>query len=139
MRYLALAFALVLAACSSGPQITSQDVTPAIRTDTVEASYEDAMDAVMSAYSAKGFGVDEVNESAGLVKSGYKQSSNVVGAKARSQFSAQLTRIHDTATEVQLTMTAERQSMGQWSAVTMPKGQAESMYRDAFGTIRDQL
>ena len=138
MRYL-LPLLLLLTACSSGPRITSQNVDSAVRTDTIKAPYKSAMDAVMSAYSAKGFGVERVNESAGLVKSCYKQSGNVVGAKARSQFSAQLTRIHDTATEVRLTMTAERQSMGQWSAVTMPEGQAESMYQDAFGTIRDQL
>lgn len=139
MRYGTFVLALLLTACATGPRITSQNVNPDVRTDTLEASYSKTVDAIMSAYSAKGFGVDKVNESAGLIKSGWKQSGNIVGSKARSQFSAQVSRIDSTATQVRLTMTAQRRSLGEWSAVSMPKQKAESFYTDAFSTFRDHL
>ncbi|MBB4062783.1 hypothetical protein [Salinibacter ruber] len=138
MRYL-IPFLLLFTACSSGPMITAQSVPTPTRTDTLEASYDRAFTAVLDAYSAKGFGVDEVNKEVGLAKSGFKQSGNIVGSKARSQFSARISRLDSTRTKVQLTATAQRETMGGWNAASMTEERARKLYANAFSTIKDQL
>ncbi len=119
--------------------ITAQSVPTPTRTDTLEASYDRAFTAVLDAYSAKGFGVDEVNKDVGLAKSGFKQSGNIVGSKARSQFSARISRLDSTRTKVQLTATAQRETMGGWNAASMTEERARKLYANAFSTIKEQL
>jgi hypothetical protein len=138
MRYL-LPLLLLLTACSSGPVITTQNVDPAVRTDTLQASYDQAFTAILDAYSARGFGVEEVNKDVGLARSGYKQSGNIVGAKARSQLSARVSRIDSTRTRVQLTFTAEQETLSGWRAASVTQERANELYLEAFGRFREFL
>jgi len=138
MRYL-LPLLLLLTACSSGPVMTMQNVDPAMRTDTLQASYDQTFTAILDAYSARGFGVEEVNKEVGLARSGYKQSGNVVGAKARSQLSARVSRVDSARTRVQLTFTAERETLNGWRAASVTQERANELYREAFGRFREFL
>ncbi len=138
MRYL-LPLLLLLTACSSGPVMTMQNVDPAVRTDTLQASYDQTFTAILDAYSARGFGVEEVNKDVGLARSGYKQSGNIVGSKARSQLSARVSRIDSVRTRVQLTFTAERETLNGWRAASVTQERANKLYREAFGRFREFL
>lgn len=138
MRYL-LPFLLLLTACSSGPVMTTQNVDPAVRTDTLQASYDRTFTAILDAYSARGFGVEEANKEVGLARSGYKQSGNVVGAKARSQLSARVSRVDSARTRVQLTFTAEKQTLNGWRAASVTQERANELYRGAFERFREFL
>ena len=138
MRYL-LPLLLMVTACSSGPVMTMQNVDPAVRTDTLQASYDRTFTAILDAYSARGFGVEEVNKEVGLARSGYKQSGNVVGAKARSQLSARVSRVDSFRTRVQLTFTAERETLNGWRAASVTQERANELYREAFGRFREFL
>jgi hypothetical protein len=138
MRYL-LPLLLLLTACSAGPVTTTQNVDPAVRTDTLQASYGRTFTAILDAYSARGFGVEEVNKEVGLARSGYKQSGNVVGAKARSQLSARISRIDSSRTRVQLTFTAERETLNGWRAASVTQERANELYQEAFGRFREFL
>jgi hypothetical protein len=138
MRYL-LPLLLLLTACSSGPVMTMQNVDPAMRTDTLQASYDETFTAILDAYSARGFGVEEVNKDVGLARSGYKQSGNIVGAKARSQLSARVSRVDSARTRVQLTFTAERETLNGWRAASVSQERANELYQEAFGRFREFL
>lgn len=138
MRYL-LPLLLLLTACSSGPVMTMQNVDPAMRTDTLQASYDQTFTAILDAYSARGFGVEEANKEVGLARSGYKQSGNIVGAKARSQLSARVSRVDSARTRVQLTFTAERETLNGWQAASVTQERANELYREAFGRFREFL
>jgi len=138
MRYL-LPLLLLLTACSSGPVMTMQNVDPAVRTDTLQASYDQTFTAILDAYSARGFGVEEANILVGLARSGYKQSGNIVGAKARSQLSARVSRVDSSRTRVQLTFTAERETLNGWRAASVSQERANELYQEAFGRFREFL
>ena len=138
MRYL-LPLLLLLTACSAGPVTTTQNVDPAVRTDTLQAGYDRTFTAILDAYSARGFGVEEAKKKIGLARSGYKQSGNVVGAKARSQLSARISRVDSARTRVQLTFTAEKQSLKGWQAASVTQERANELYRGAFERIREFL
>ncbi len=138
MRYL-LPLLLLLTACSSGPVMTMQNVDPAVRTDTLQASYDQTFTAILDAYSARGFGVEEVNKDVGLARSGYKQSGNIVGSKARSQLSARVSRVDSARTRVQLTFTAERETLNGWRAASVSQERANELYQEAFGRFREFL
>jgi len=130
---------LFLVGCAAGPRTTTKNVGTEVRTEVFEAPYDDVFQAVRSAYTVKGFGIEEASRDAGLLRSQYKQSSNVTGAKSRSRFSASLTQVDSMQTRVRLTMTAQQQTVGGWSAATLPQSDARKFYTDAFETIRDQL
>lgn len=138
MRYL-LPLLLLLTACSAGPVTTTQNVDPAVRTDTLQAGYDQTFTAILDAYSARGFGVEEANKKVGLARSGYKQSGNVVGAKARSQLSARVSRVDSSLTRVQLTFTAEKQTLNGWRAASVTQERANELYRGAFERFREFL
>jgi hypothetical protein len=138
MRYL-LSLLLLLTACSAGPVTTTQNVDPTVRTDTLQASYDQTFTAILDAYSARGFGVEEVNKKVGLARSGYKQSGNVVGAKSRSQLSARISRVDSARTRVQLTFTAEKETLNGWRAASVTQKRANELYREAFGKFREFL
>jgi len=138
MRYL-LPLLLLLTACSSGPVMTMQNVDAAVRTDTLQASYDQTFTAILDAYSARGFGVEEVNKDVGLARSGYKQSGNIVGSKARSQLSARVSRVDSARTRVQLTFTAERETLNGWRAASVTQERANELYGEAFGRFREFL
>jgi len=138
-RFVFLVVVLFLTGCAAGPMVTTKGVATDVRTEVFEAPYGDVFQAVRSAYTVKGFGIDEADRGAGLLRSQYKQSSNIVGAKSRSRFSASLTEVDSTQTRVRLTMTAQQQTVGGWSAATLSQSNARKFYTDAFGTIREQL
>jgi len=137
MRYAAIIVTLFLVGCAT--LVSVKDVPPDVRTQTYQAPYEQVFSAVMEAYTAKGFGVDEADREVGLVKSQYKQSSNIVGAKSRSRFSASITKVDSSTTRVRLTMTAQQQSVGGWSSASVTQKRAHELYASAFDTIGDQL
>jgi hypothetical protein len=83
--------------------------------------------------------VEEANKEVGLARSGYKQSGNIVGAKARSQLSARISRVDSARTRVQLTFTAERETLNGWQAASVTQERANELYREAFGRFREFL
>jgi len=130
---------LLLAGCASGPITTTSDVDPAIRADTLQAGYEPAFIAVMDGLGSKGWGIKAAKKDLGLIRTGWKQSSNVVGSKARSKYNARVEALDSTRTVVRITMKSQRQGMGMWSAASVSKERAHELYASAFETIRKQL
>lgn len=67
------------------------------------------------------------------------EKEKTVKDSERSRFSASITRVDSSTTRVRLTMTAQQQSVGGWSSVSVSKKRARQFYIDAFETIGEKL